>query len=1030
MDRRYTFLKVVRPGLARLAASVGSAAFVFLIAFSLEAETYEVLHDFAPRSAQPLSGVVADASGNLYGTTFSGGTHRLGTVYMLDAANGYALTTLHSFEGPDGSAPYAALVTDASGNLYGTTSSGGTSNFGTVFKLDAANGYVLTTLHSFDGSDGWSPYAELIADASGNLYGTTPGSSGGIGTVFKLDAANGYALTTLHGFSGPDGGGPVAALIADASGNLYGTTSGGGQSGFGTVFKLDAANDYALTTLHSFDGPDGANPQAALIACNSGNLYGTTSGGGLSDLGTVFKLDAANDYALTTLHSFAGPDGKDPLAAVVADASGNLYGTTGSGGSDNFGTVFKLDAANGYALTTLHSFAGPDGAGPYHVALIADASGNLYGTTTRGGPDDYSGVVFKLDAANGYALAILRGFSGPGTGPVAALIADASGNLYGTTSGGGPYGAGTVFKLDAANNYARTTLHSFTGPDGLQPQAAVIADASGNLYGTTWGGGLSGSGTVFKLDSANSYALTTLHDFDPAAFEGTGPVAALLADASGNLYGTTLSGGFDGWGTVFKLDAANSYALKTLHYFDPYFEGINPEGALIADASGNLYGTTSFGGGVFKLDAANAYALRVLHWFDGSDGLWSRAAVLADASGNLYGTTSQGGPDDFGTVFKLDASSNYALTTLHSFSGPDGASPFAGLIADASGNLYGTTSGGGSNNFGTVFKLDAANDYALTTLHSFDGPDGGGPSAALLADAAGTFFGTTAGGGAWDAGVAFALTTGTPAAIAGIAPTSGPSGGGTAVTITGTGFSATLTVRIGGALATGVTVVSPTEITATTPPLPPGRLNDVAVTNGPFDPSVLSGGFFSDFLDVPQDDAFHSYIETIFRNGITAGCGGGAYCQDSPVTRAQMAVFLLKAKLGSVHVPPACTGTVFLDVPCTGGPFDPWIEELASQGITGGCGGGNYCPDATVTRQQMAVFLLKAYDGSSYTPPVCTGIFGDVPCTPGIGFPDWIEEIYNRAITGGCQASPLLYCPTNPNTRRQMAVFLVKTFGL
>jgi hypothetical protein len=143
-----------------------------------------------------------------------------------------------------------------------------------------------------------------------------------------------------------------------------------------------------------------------------------------------------------------------------------------------------------------------------------------------------------------------------------------------------------------------------------------------------------------------------------------------------------------------------------------------------------------------------------------------------------------------------------------------------------------------------------------------------------------------------------------------------------------------------------------------------------------------------------------------------------------------MAVFLLKAKLGSGHNPPACSGTVFLDVPCTGGPFDPWIEELASLGVTGGCGGGNYCPNAAVTRQQMAVFLLKAHDGSAYDPPDCVGVFADVPCTPGVGFADWIEETYNRQITGGCQASPLLYCPTNPNTRGQMAVFIVKAFGL
>ena len=144
-----------------------------------------------------------------------------------------------------------------------------------------------------------------------------------------------------------------------------------------------------------------------------------------------------------------------------------------------------------------------------------------------------------------------------------------------------------------------------------------------------------------------------------------------------------------------------------------------------------------------------------------------------------------------------------------------------------------------------------------------------------------------------------------------------------------------------------------------------------------------------------------------------------------------MAVFLLRSKFGSAHLPPPCTGTVFADVPCTGGPFDPWIEELASLHITGGCGGGNYCPNNTVTRQQMAVFLLKALEGSSYDPPDCTaGLFADVACTPGLGFADWIEELYDRNITAGCGVAPLRFCPTNPNNRGQMAVFLVKTFGL
>jgi len=182
------------------------------------------------------------------------------------------------------------------------------------------------------------------------------------------------------------------------------------------------------------------------------------------------------------------------------------------------------------------------------------------------------------------------------------------------------------------------------------------------------------------------------------------------------------------------------------------------------------------------------------------------------------------------------------------------------------------------------------------------------------------------------------------------------------------------------------------------------------------------------FPDVPAGHQFYAFIENLFHNGVTGGCAGGGYCPTNPVTRAQMAVFLLKSKFGSAHVPPPCTGTVFPDVPCTGGPFDPWIEELASLQITGGCGGGLYCPNNTVTRQQMAVFLLKALEGSTYVPPACTGVFDDVACPSQFG--DWIEELADRQITGGCSVSPPLYCPTNPNNRGQMAVFLTKTFGL
>jgi hypothetical protein len=188
-----------------------------------------------------------------------------------------------------------------------------------------------------------------------------------------------------------------------------------------------------------------------------------------------------------------------------------------------------------------------------------------------------------------------------------------------------------------------------------------------------------------------------------------------------------------------------------------------------------------------------------------------------------------------------------------------------------------------------------------------------------------------------------------------------------------------------------------------------------------------------DFLDVPPSNPFHDFVDTVARHGITAGCGGGDYCGTAPITRAQMAVFLLKAEHGSSYVPPPCTG-VFSDVECTPTPAFAvnWIEQLFHEGITAGClPVGHYCPDSPVTRAQMAVFLLKTKHGSAYAPPPCAGIFQDVECTPTRAFAvDWIEELYHEGITSGCGVSPLRYCPDSPNTREQMAVFIVRTFNL
>ncbi len=181
------------------------------------------------------------------------------------------------------------------------------------------------------------------------------------------------------------------------------------------------------------------------------------------------------------------------------------------------------------------------------------------------------------------------------------------------------------------------------------------------------------------------------------------------------------------------------------------------------------------------------------------------------------------------------------------------------------------------------------------------------------------------------------------------------------------------------------------------------------------------------FADVPTGNMFYASVETLFHNGVTGGCFGGGYCPADPVTRAQMAVFLLKSKFGGAHVPPPCSGTVFADVSC-GSPFDSWIEELAALGVTAGCSGNLYCPGDSVTREQMAVFLLKTLQGSAYVPPACAQQFDDVPCSS--PFAAWVGDLYARGITGGCSAVPALYCPTGNSNRGQMAAFLTRAFGL
>ena len=403
-------------------------------------------------------------------------------------------------------------------------------NFGQAFGKGSSKG---------GSTDGASPMAGLVMDSTGNLYGTTYTGGIGDGTVFKLTppATSGEPWTesVLLMFDGADGNQPLAGLITDAKGNLYGTTATGGAYDDGTVFELKAPSTktgtWTQSILLSLNGKaDGFFPQADLLLDPvSGDLYGTAVGGGANGDGTVFELKppaSGGSWIETTLLSFDGIDGDQPAhTGLVADGTGNLYGTTYFGGtgygssSSGYGTVFELKppaTGGSWTESVLWNFEGaPDGRNPVGLTMY---DGNLYGTTVIGGTgigyngsSNGAGTVFELTSNGGsWNESILDSFNGTTDGlqTYGGVIADSNGNLYGTTEYGGLYNYGTVFELTptGTGGWDEQVLWSFNfnGSDGAQPQAGLIIDRNGNLYGTTVGGGTSAEGTVFELKPPTS----------------------------------------------------------------------------------------------------------------------------------------------------------------------------------------------------------------------------------------------------------------------------------------------------------------------------------------------------------------------------------------------------------------------------------------------------------------------------------------------------------------------------------------------
>jgi uncharacterized repeat protein (TIGR03803 family) len=670
--------------------------------------------------AAPVSALI-EHGGVYYGTASSGGDNGGGTVFKIDPASGKE-TTLYSFGGGnDGTAPLAPMI-DYHGKLYGTTLSGGPAGGGTVFQFDPATG-TESVLCSFPGGlGGLGPSAPIVA-YRGNFYGTTTG--GGTtenGVIFKVDPATG-ALSTLYTFGtsgAQDGLAPHAGLIVLGD-TLYGTTSLGGQTGGGTVFSFDPATNIE-TSLYALQGTDGSGPDAPLLALN-GVLYGTASQGGSSNNGTVFSVTPATG-AHSLVYSFTGgTDGAFPMAGLIA-IGGTLYGTTTGFNSGGFGSVFAIDPASG-AETTLYSFTGGYDGGQPEAALLENG-GTLIGVTSAGGFNN-NGVAFSVNPAT-MTESVLHQFSGSDTLSTASGLIRAGNTLYGSATGAGTLGYGAIFGVDAKSG-AGTIVYSFKGGnDGLDP-TGMLVDQGGNLYGTTMRGGLTDQGTVFKLDAARNR--TTLHDF-AGGKDGAQPEGGLIA-AGNLLYGTTYEGGTAGSGTIFAIDPATGIST-TLYTFTGGADGELPWAPLI-NVKGTLYGTTLDGGVknsgvVFAFDIKHGTEKTVYAFKGKADGA-TPFAPLISAGGMLYGTTSgYGSPLTGGTVFSLDPTTG-AETVLYRFTQfANGTMPIGG-VTERGGVLYGTTSSGGLG-YGTIFSLDPTSGTEMTLYSFTGGADSGLPEASLL----------------------------------------------------------------------------------------------------------------------------------------------------------------------------------------------------------------------------------------------------------------------------------------------------------
>ena len=689
--------------------------------------TLTTLASFGTTVTHPYGVLVEDAAGDLFGTTGispatgNGGSTDQGTLFEL-VKGAAAPITLVTFTGPNGADPVAGLTIDAAGNLYGASAYGGSANRGTLFEL-AKGATAVTTLATFNNTNGAVPQSLLTRDAAGNLFGVTnEGGSAGLGTVFEL-AKGSTAITTLASFTGGNGAYAEGGLVFDAAGDMFGTTVYGGSKG-GTVFEL-AKGSTTVKTLAYFDGANGGTVRSGLVSDAAGNLFGTTYDGGSANYGTVYEL-AKGATVVTTLATFTGANGANPYGTLALDSAGNLYGTTFAGGSAGIGTVFKL-LKGASVLNTLATFTVATGGNPY-AGLTVDAAGNVFGTTTSG-----NGTVFELPAFAPFApLNVVT--SSPDTAALLATVNQAAGALpkadvY-TDNGGAipaatatgsalllPAATGGTIAIPTGYDFVEVAYGSAVNLTGGDASTIIIGDSftyNGNAAAV-------GSGTGIAQIADNAASATILiGSTSTATVTAAGAGASVLVGDNATSK-VTLSGA----GAAFGTGSNSRFALTSSGSLEKITIGNGAIGTALISGAGDVVGI----GGNNLAAAGTAPGSGFTSQINGTAG-----------RGNTYNVTD------------ADSRNLLALGTADTVNVSAGVSTIFGLAGDVVATGAGQVEFIGGQGVSTVIGGAADVTMFATTGQVFD--VGGGQANVFVGGTAASTINAGAGGGSFFGGAA------------------------------------------------------------------------------------------------------------------------------------------------------------------------------------------------------------------------------------------------------------------------------------